>query len=605
MGSEVPPEARSERLVLGNGARISPQLTGLWLRALYESPQIFAGILDSAGRLLDANELAIEGCGLSRDEVVGRPFWECGWWARDPAVAARVREWCRLAAGAPVRGTSDYFTGDGSRRLVDMVLSPVTDPNSGESYLVAAGSDVTDAVQAREQRALEEAKALRADQLDQEHKLQVVQHAQELAVARLRQLIGATVAMAASETIAVLVNDVVERAVGVLGADAGMLAVREGDQLLVTVSSNLSHLPDWTQPLDSHLPMAHVARTGRRLLVEDRESMRAFSAEADRRYAETERQAWGFFPLRTGGRVIGTLAVGWRGEHAIADDEIALLEAFSAQCSQALDRIRHQQDERSAAQRVARLAEALQMSLLTPPRVAHGLQIAVRYQPAAEQARVGGDFYDAFVDIDGATVVAVGDVAGHDTAAAAAMAQIRNLVRGQAYSTTDGPAAALHRLDETLSGLDVQVIATALLVRIEAWAAGARGGRQLTWSNAGHPPAMVRMPDGEVRVLDAQPNLLLGVRPGTDRWEYQMSAPDGTTLLLYTDGLIERRDQDIDESIETLRALFSSVGHESPELICEVLLDKLEAGAGDDDVALVVVRIGNGTALGGHGPAFR
>ena len=579
--------------VLASGQPVSVELTSRWLQALYQTPLLFSGILDAAGRLLDGNQLAIEGCGFIREQVLGRPFWECGWWSPDPQVAEQVRRWCQqcLAEGTALRARSDYFVSDGSRYTVDLALSPVVDVAGGVPYLVATGLDVTaeeSAARERQHRAVVEADGLRAAEHARSQQLALAKQAQLRAVQRLQQLINATLALATAQTIDEMVNDVVDRAVGVLGADSGMIAVREGDRLLVTTSTGLAHLPDWSQPLDSHLPMAHVARTGRRLLLPTRAARAAFSAETDRRYGATRREAWAFFPLRSGPRLMGSLAVGWREEHAFSDDEVTLIEAFSAQCAQALDRIRRQQDERSTARQVARLAEALQVSLLTRPPTPDGLDIAVRYQPAAEQAQVGGDFYDAFVDTTGATVLAVGDVAGHDTAAAAAMAQIRNLLRGLAYDTTDGPATVLRRLDATLHGLEVHVPATALLARIAVAPDGPPGCRRLTWSNAGHLPALLRDPAGAVITLDAPPNLMLGVQPDAPRTEHTRMLPAGSTLLLYTDGLVERRDRDFDDGICHLRTLFSRAGHQSPEQICDTLLQN-RITEGDDDIALLVL----------------
>ena len=129
--------------------------------------------------------------------------------------------------------------------------------------------------------------------------------------------------------------------------------------------------------------------------------------------------------------------------------ELALLEGFAAQCSQALIRIASLERERAAAGQVRHLAEELQQALLTPPPSPAGLEIAVRYRSAADQAQVGGDWYDAFVDPEGATTVVVGDVVGHDSRAAATMGQLRGLVRVLAYegpSTGDRtPAAVLRR----------------------------------------------------------------------------------------------------------------------------------------------------------------
>jgi PAS domain S-box-containing protein len=591
--TDATPELQTGGLrVLPSGQPISPELSRRWLQALYETPLLFSGILDADGLVLDANQLAVEGCGLVRDQVLGRPFWECGWWSPDPLVAAQVRQWCEqcLATGTAVRAKSDYFDGDGGRRIVDIALSPVVDKSGGVPYLVATGLDITAAesvARERQRRLAAEAASLRGAEQASARQLVHAEQVQVRAVQRLQQLVAATFAFAAASTIDELVNDVVDRGVGVLGADSGMVAVREGDRLVVTVSTGLAHLPDWSQPLDSDLPMATVARAGERLLLPSRAARLRFSAETSERYGATRRDAWAFFPLRSGGRLLGSLAVGWREEREFSDDELTLLEAFSAQCGQALDRIRRHQDERTTAQQVARLAEALQLSLLTRPPTTDGMDIAVRYQPAAEQAKVGGDFYDAFVDAAGATVIAVGDIAGHDTDAAAAMAQIRNLLRGLAYDSTDGPATLLRRLDEALEGLRVRVLATALLARVEP---AGPAGRRLVWASAGHLPPMVRDPDGAVTVLDARPGIMLGVRPGTPHPEYTTAIPYGSMLLLYTDGLVERRDEDLDDSIRELSVLYASTRGQSAERTCDTLL-RDRATRGEDDIALLTAYI--------------
>jgi PAS domain S-box-containing protein len=594
-GSSIDPAVRTDPgsgglRALPGGMPISPELSRRWLQALYETPLLYSGILDAHGRLLDGNRLAIEGCGYVREQVLGQVFWEGGWWAPDPRVAAQVRQWCEqcLSTGEALRVRHEYFVADGTRRAVDLAFSPVVDRSGGVSYLVVSGLDITDAELAtreRQRRLDTETQALRTAELQ----LAYVERQQARAVQRLEQLVDATLAFAAANTIDELVNDVVERAVNVLGADAGMVAVRSDDWLTVTASASLDHLPDWSQPLDSDLPMAHVARTGTRLLLPTRAARAAFSANAGRRYGETGRDAWAFFPLSPGGRLLGSLAVGWREEREVSDDEVSLLEAFSAQCGQALERIQHQQAERTTAQRVARLAEALQVSLLTRPPTPDGLEIAVRYQPAAELAKVGGDFYDAFVDASGATVIAVGDIAGHDTAAAAAMAQIRNLLRGLAYDTDDSPADVLRRLDIALAGLRVSVLATALLARIGP--PGVDGQRRLVWSSAGHPPPLLREPGGAgARVLYADPGVMLGVHPGSKRTDATVPLAPGSMLLLYTDGLVERRDEDLDRSIQALRALLARTGDQSAEHTCDTLLRQCVTG-GDDDIAMLAVRV--------------
>src|SRR5919112_4168959 len=141
-------------LTLGSGTPVSPWLSAQWFRALYETPFLYSGILDAQGVLLDGNRLAIEGCGMVRAAVIGRLFWECGWWSPDPRVAHRVQELCRRAVltGEPLRTRIGYFFASGARRIVDLALSPVHADDGGTAFLVATGLDVSDALDAQAER---------------------------------------------------------------------------------------------------------------------------------------------------------------------------------------------------------------------------------------------------------------------------------------------------------------------------------------------------------------------------------------------------------------------------------------------------------------------
>ena len=133
------------------------------------------------------------------------------------------------------------------------------------------------------------------------------------------------------------------------------------------------------------------------------------------------------------------------------------------------------------------LADALQRSMLTAPPEPNHCEIVVRYVPAAEGAEIGGDWYDAFLQDGGATVLAIGDVAGHDTRAAAAMGQVRGLLRGIGYSSGGAPAAMLTELDRAVQGLALDMMATALVGRLEQSEEDLRAGRTwFRWSSAGH-----------------------------------------------------------------------------------------------------------------------
>ncbi|WP_116449423.1 SpoIIE family protein phosphatase [Blastococcus litoris] len=236
------------------------------------------------------------------------------------------------------------------------------------------------------------------------------------------------------------------------------------------------------------------------------------------------------------------------------------------------------------------LADALQRSMLTEPPVIDGVEIVVRYVPAAEGAEIGGDWYDAFLDRGGQPVLAIGDVVGHDTRAAAAMGQVRGLLRGISFSSGGSPAEVLRRVDRAVDGLALDTMATAMVARLERDDEG--DGTVLRWANAGHPPAMLISPSGEVTVLDPKPaDLLLGVSPESAREDHIEVLEPGTTLLLYTDGLVERRDRDIDAGTEALVAELADAAGLPLDELCDRTLASLVLPDAEDDVAVLAVRL--------------
>ena len=232
------------------------------------------------------------------------------------------------------------------------------------------------------------------------------------------------------------------------------------------------------------------------------------------------------------------------------------------------------------------LAETLQRSLLSAPSSSPGLEVAVRYRPAAEAARVGGDWYDAFTATDGETILVIGDVAGHDASAAAAMGQIRALLRGVAVRTDDSPAEILRGVDEVLATLQVDATATAVVARVRLDPAG--GPAQLCWSNAGHPPPMLLLADGTTQALErTESDLMLGIDPGTARSETTVALPPGATVLLYTDGLVERRGESLDDGLQSLQQTLSGLTELTADQFCDQVLLRLLPDKTEDDVALL------------------
>jgi serine phosphatase RsbU (regulator of sigma subunit) len=211
----------------------------------------------------------------------------------------------------------------------------------------------------------------------------------------------------------------------------------------------------------------------------------------------------------------------------------------------------------------------------------------VRYLPASRAAQVGGDWYDAFPQPDGSTVLVVGDVVGHDTVAAAVMGQLRSILRGIAVANGGGPAELLRDLDRSLATLEMATNATVLVARVE----GEPGGvRSLTWSNAGHPPPIVVDTDGSWRSLDAH-DVLLGVAAELPRHEERIDLTGAQTVLMYTDGLVERRDEDIDTGIARLAAAAAAGIDEPLDELVDRLLREMLPEAPDDDVVLLALRM--------------
>ena len=235
------------------------------------------------------------------------------------------------------------------------------------------------------------------------------------------------------------------------------------------------------------------------------------------------------------------------------------------------------------------VAETLQRSLLTEPPPVPGLDIAVRYLPAVQHARVGGDWYDAFPLPDGSTMLVIGDVAGHD---AATMAQARGLLRGIAHTVADSPAAVLGALDRTLGSLQLATLITATVATARR---EPDGSVRLRWSNAGHPPPVLVCADGATHVLQRRPNLLLGAGGDPARADHELVLRPGHTVVLYTDGLVERRGASLDEGTTRLVAELRTLAGRPLEELCDALLSEM-AGSVCDDVAVLALRVGVGPA---------
>jgi PAS domain S-box-containing protein len=234
-------------------------------------------------------------------------------------------------------------------------------------------------------------------------------------------------------------------------------------------------------------------------------------------------------------------------------------------------------------QREHKIAETLQRSLL-PERLPQieGLELAARYLPGARGAAIGGDWYDVLERPDGRVALVVGDVVGHGLRAAATMGQLRNAFR--AYGLVESsPAEVVARINRlVMSGVE-DVMATVLYLVLD------RETGEVSFSAAGHPPPLMLTPDGP-HFLEGGRSVPIGASDPAVFREANAVLPPGSSLLLYTDGLVERRDEALDERLDKLAAVAGGAG-EDLDVLCERVIDAvLGQGEPGDDVALLAVR---------------
>ncbi|WP_344476368.1 SpoIIE family protein phosphatase, partial [Kineococcus aurantiacus] len=293
-------------------------------------------------------------------------------------------------------------------------------------------------------------------------------------------------------------------------------------------------------------------------------------------------------PLTASGRVVGFLVLGWDTEQDLPPAVRRTLEEFAATCAQALERV-------LAAARGSSLLRSLQAvvpeRLVSTPHV----QLAGRRLAAGLAGgpgphageEVGGDWYDAFAGEGGSTVLIVGDVTGHGPAVAATAASLRAVLASHVLDRPS-PAHALTRLDCAVERLALPAGATAVV--LEATPAPS-GCYRLRWSNAGHPPPLVLLPDGAVEPLRSVPELPVGVDAQAVRRDHEREVPAGSTLVLVTDGVLETRTQDVVTGLEKLGADLARGRGLAPQ----ALVDRLLAGVAaevEDDVTVLAARLG-------------
>jgi serine phosphatase RsbU (regulator of sigma subunit) len=333
-----------------------------------------------------------------------------------------------------------------------------------------------------------------------------------------------------------------------------------------------------TFPTAATVPAAEAFRSGQLITLADPDSIAAAFPQGAADLQLLGWQAIACAPIPGLNSPLGVLTFAWAHPHDIDVHEQATIAAIAGYVGQALQRAR-QFDRQNTA------ATTLQRALLTPLPIVGRLRMAARYLPAHHGDHVGGDWYDALALPEQRLALVIGDVAGHGLHAAAAMSQLRSLLRGFLVDRVEPPSALLRRLEQANRALTGNTIATVLVAYVDP----AEGGHRLHWSNAGHPPPMIIHPDGSVEQLCGT-DPLIGAQRQVSRTNRTLHLKPGTTLLLHTDGLVETRTQTLDQGFERLRRLITGHHSAAPQDLADLILRHADAHAHEDDIALLVLR---------------
>ena len=279
-------------------------------------------------------------------------------------------------------------------------------------------------------------------------------------------------------------------------------------------------------------------------------------------------------PLLVEGSVIGVLHVGTLTPRAFDDEDVQLLQRAADRAALAIfSRL---------AERERALADALQRSLAPRLPVLPGVEFTGRYLPAAA-ARLGGDWYDVFQLPDGRLGMAIGDVVGRGFHAAAIMGQLRSAMRAFALDAAS-PSLVLERLSRLLRQLEIGRTATLVYLTLDPH------GGMLRLASAGHPPPLVDPQDGEPWFVELGGSVPLGATRHVRYDDVELTLEPGAALVLYTDGLVERPGESLDDGLQRLARVVGG-SDEDLEHLGDLLVDEmLPEGTGDDDAALLMAR---------------
>jgi hypothetical protein len=373
------------------------------------------------------------------------------------------------------------------------------------------------------------------------------------------------------------------RAAACVGADYANLALldAEGASLRLfhdIVSGRVVAAHHTDVAIDAPYPITAAIREGHVVLIGDAVSYRTQFPSAAADAVASGVEALAALPLyRSDGSALGALAFGWGDATAFHPKTEAALRAVAVLCVETVERAERYDADHE-------LVLAMQRRLLGELPVVDGIETHARYLPAAAALAVGGDWYEGLVLGAGQVALVVGDVTGHGVAAAADMALVRGMVSALLHSGV-APPDVFSELSAVLRQRSVLLLATAALVVVDL------ERETVTFATAGHPPPLLRVPGAEVVQLDSANSPLIGA-PGTRRIADTTPFPPGSTLVMYTDGLVERRDRPVHDGIEQASARLAALPADAPgvDIVDALIADLIGVHVAEDDIAVLVVQ---------------
>jgi PAS domain S-box-containing protein len=538
-------------------------------RALADELPVIAWLHDAEGALVFVNQTYCDYFGVDRSEMI-----EGRWQALthpDDAAAYADDFADAVAQRRPFASRVRMRRADGTWRWLESWGRPRFDESGTYLGHIGASLDVTDRVELEQQRTDRLAHELRA-----RHEAEVLErHADGLTSCVTRDDVARTT---------------LEQLATAFELRAAAVDLLEGDRLRVIAGDDVDRSSDgWNDelPLDPSLPGPRAVVENAEQVIYGREALAREYPQLSDMFERHRLESMVALPLRDqAGRPQGAVVAGTPAGRRLGSDELALLREVVDRSGNALERATLYERLHEAHRREREIAVRLQQALL-PDDLAEvdGVEIVTRYIAADDVMQVGGDWFDTFAWTDGRIATIVGDVVGHDLEAAATMGRLRAATAALIPLGDPRPGGVLAALDRCARGRGGVDFVTAACVVVDP----SRG--RLSYGSAGHPPPLLVDPSGATRWLDAATAPPIGQIEVGEWSDDVFEIEPGTIVLLYTDGLVERRGVTLSEGMERLREVASRAATGSLDAVVDRIVEAMVGvDPSEDDVIAVALR---------------